>query len=95
MYSFVNICTKGEKQRICLARALVRKPALLILDEYTSALDSLSESKVVESLKFPSSTIGPTIVIIGHRLATVKVLIASLSWEIGQSSNKVHTIRFY
>ncbi|TLD37493.1 leptomycin B resistance protein pmd1 [Venturia nashicola] len=62
----------GQKQRICLARALVRKPALLILDEYTSGLDSLSESKVIESLKSTSAKTGLTVVVIGHRLATVK-----------------------
>lgn len=55
-----------------MARALVRRPALLILDEYTSALDSLSESKVIESLKSASSKTGLTVVVIGHRLATVR-----------------------
>lgn len=62
----------GQKQRICLARALVRNPSLLILDEYTSAMDANSEALVLEALKRGSSLSGRTTIIIAHRLATVK-----------------------
>jgi len=62
----------GQKQRIALARALVGNPALLLLDEYTSAMDATSETRVLESLRRSSSQSGRTTVIIAHRLATVK-----------------------
>lgn len=62
----------GQKQRIALARALVGNPALLLLDEYTSAMDATSEAMVLDNLRRSSSTCGRTTVIIAHRLATVK-----------------------
>lgn len=62
----------GQKQRIALARALVGNPALLLLDEYTSAMDATSEAMVLENLRRSSSKSGRTTVIIAHRLATVK-----------------------
>ncbi|KAL1610377.1 hypothetical protein SLS60_002044 [Paraconiothyrium brasiliense] len=62
----------GQKQRIALARALVGNPALLLLDEYTSAMDATSEAMVLENLRRSSATSGRTTIIIAHRLATVK-----------------------
>jgi ATP-binding cassette subfamily B (MDR/TAP) protein 1 len=55
----------GQKQRICLARALVGQPSLLILDEFTSALDPESESAIIEFLKRSSAATGRTTVVIG------------------------------
>ena len=62
----------GQKQRVCLARALVSDPALLILDEFTSALDSTSESLVIDALNKDAFRSGRTIIMIAHRLATLK-----------------------
>lgn len=62
----------GQKQRITLARALVGNPALLLLDEFTSAMDGTSEAKVLENLRRSSAIHGRTTIIIAHRLATVK-----------------------
>jgi ATP-binding cassette subfamily B (MDR/TAP) protein 1 len=62
----------GQKQRIALARALVGNPALLLLDEFTSAMDSTSEGVVLENLKRTSAASGRTTIIIAHRLVTVK-----------------------
>ncbi|MEW5797002.1 MAG: ABC transporter ATP-binding protein [Candidatus Zixiibacteriota bacterium] len=60
----------GEKQRLCLARAILKNPRVLILDEATSALDSVSEQLIQDSLaKF---LVGRTAVMIAHRLATVQ-----------------------
>ena len=59
----------GERQRIVIARALARKPKILILDEATSALDNESEAhikKVIEELKGRV-----TIIAIAHRLSTI------------------------
>ncbi|KAJ5133203.1 hypothetical protein N7526_004568 [Penicillium atrosanguineum] len=60
----------GQRQRIALATALVREPKMLILDEATAALDSMSEQLIQSALLNLSET--TTIVSIAHRLATVK-----------------------
>ncbi|XP_062265275.1 antigen peptide transporter 2a [Platichthys flesus] len=61
--------SKSEKQRIAVARALVRKPQVLILDEITSSLDTDNQNKVLQAL-----TEGPnqTKLVIAHKLETVK-----------------------
>jgi ABC-type dipeptide/oligopeptide/nickel transport system ATPase component len=60
----------GERQRIGIARALSKNPDILIFDESTSALDSVSESIVQKSIDI--SCQGKTSIIIAHRLSTVK-----------------------
>ncbi|MBQ8998776.1 MAG: peptidase domain-containing ABC transporter [Clostridium sp.] len=60
----------GEKQRIALARALVKKPSFLILDEATSNLDFISEAKIFDTLFKKGRNI--TMLIIAHRLSTIR-----------------------
>jgi len=60
----------GEAQRLCLARALIRRPKLLILDEATSALDSHSELLIKQSIDNLAGE--TTIICIAHRLSTIQ-----------------------
>ncbi|MCO5241846.1 MAG: ABC transporter ATP-binding protein/permease [Chitinophagaceae bacterium] len=61
----------GEKQRLSIARALLRKPRLLIFDEATSALDSLTEEEVTETIRQVSSRHNQITILIAHRLSTI------------------------
>jgi ATP-binding cassette subfamily B protein len=61
----------GQQQRLCLARALVAKPEVLILDEPTSALDPSSEALIQESLRGLKQEL--TLFIIAHRMSTLDV----------------------
>jgi len=61
----------GEKQRISIARALLRKPKLLIFDEATSALDSLTEEEITQTIREVSSQRNQVTILIAHRLSTI------------------------
>lgn len=91
----------GQKQRLTLARALVGRPSLLLLDEFTSAMDATSEAVVLENLRRSSATAGRTTIIIAHRLATVRdadrivVLKDGLVAEDGRHENLVKESGIY
>ena len=61
----------GEKQRISIARALIRKPKLLIFDEATSALDSLTEEEITDTIREISALKEQITILIAHRLSTI------------------------
>ena len=80
----------GEKQRVAIARTLLKNPPILILDEATSALDTLTEREIKDSLK--SLAKERTTIIIAHRLSTVvdadKILILDKGKIIEQGTHK-------
>ena len=60
----------GQKQRLCIARAMLRKPAILILDDSTSAVDSTTEAAIRES--FARNLKDTTVIIIAQRISSVR-----------------------
>ena len=61
----------GEKQRLAVARALLRQPELLIFDEATSSLDSITEEEISQTIRDVAATRDAITILIAHRLSTV------------------------
>jgi ATP-binding cassette, subfamily B, bacterial len=61
----------GEKQRLSIARALLRRPHLLVFDEATSSLDSLTEEGIVETMRHVATGREAMTVMVAHRLSTI------------------------
>jgi len=61
----------GEKQRLSIARALLRRPKLLIFDEATSSLDSLTEEEITTTIREVSANGDQITILIAHRLSTI------------------------
>lgn len=80
----------GQKQRLAIARALLRKTKILILDESTSAVDNIAQAKIMNSIKNLKNEC--TIIIVAHRLSTIinsnKILFLSKGKIIAQGTHK-------
>jgi ATP-binding cassette subfamily B protein len=61
----------GEKQRLSIARALLRKPRLLVFDEATSSLDSITEEAISNTIKSITNKKEHITILIAHRLSTI------------------------
>ncbi|MBV8389444.1 MAG: ABC transporter ATP-binding protein [Mucilaginibacter sp.] len=61
----------GEKQRLSIARALLRRPDLLVFDEATSSLDSITEEEITETIRDVSVLKDHVTILIAHRLSTI------------------------
>jgi ATP-binding cassette subfamily B protein len=67
-----NACkiSEGQKQRIAIARAIIKRPKILILDEALSSVDAMIEEKIIDNLR--NYLAGSTVVVISHRLSTIR-----------------------
>ena len=91
----------GEKQRLSIARALLRNPRLLIFDEATSALDSLTEEDITNTIRSISALRQQITILIAHRLSTIMhadviyVLEKGKVSEIGSHEELLHNKGLY
>ena len=80
----------GEKQRLSIARAMIKKSPIILLDEATSSLDAETESKIQEALSF--LTENRTTLVIAHRLSTIlksdKIYVINKGLVVGEGNHK-------
>jgi len=75
----------GEKQRVSIARCLLKNPNIIVFDEATSSLDSITEKEIQESIEAISNR---TTLVIAHRLSTIKNVDQIIVLEYGNILEK-------
>ncbi len=85
----------GQNQRIALARLLYRNPSVLILDEFTSALDPITEDEIIKNLKFLNRDKGKTIIIISHKIKPLKICDEIIILDNGKIVERMDYENFY
>jgi len=79
----------GEKQRLSIARAILKKSPIILLDEATSSLDAETESKIQKAITY--LTKGRTTVVIAHRLSTIlnsdKIYVIDMGKVVGEGNH--------
>ncbi len=80
----------GEKQRLSIARAILKKSPIILLDEATSSLDAETESKIQKAITY--LTKGRTTVVIAHRLSTIlnsdKIYVIDMGKVVGEGNHQ-------
>ena len=80
----------GEKQRLSIARAILKKSPIILLDEATSSLDAETENKIQKAINF--LTKGRTTIVIAHRLSTIlnsdKIYVIDKGKTIGEGKHE-------
>lgn len=83
-------CSGGQRQRLCIARALVGRPSLLVLDDSTSALDYQTDARLRQSLKKIEGS--PAVLIVSQRIASIRhadfILVMDQGWLVGQGTHE-------
>ena len=90
-----SILSGGQIQRVALARLLYRDPEILILDEFTNALDPVNEDFILEKLKQLQNKKNKTYVIISHKLKPLKICDEIIILEKGKISEQFNYPDFY
>lgn len=83
-------CSGGQRQRLCIARALVGRPSLLVLDDSTSALDYQTDARLRQSLKKIEGS--PAVLIVSQRIASIRhadfILVMDQGRLVGQGTHE-------